>query len=287
MAVPQPMLRHTAFVALLGLLSPLLRAQVNELGLTAGVCYYIGDLNPYKHYPNGTALAYGGVFRHNFDEHYALRLQGLFGKLRADDADSPDSLQQLRNLSFKANLFEASALLEINFFQYRSGGKDKKDWTPFVFAGLAYFRANPKAELNGTWYDLQPLGTEGQGSSGGGEPYKVDQVCIPFGAGMKFNFHRVDLQLEWGLRRTYTDYIDDVSSTYVDNDLLAYENGDLAAALADRSDLADSGFNTGRARGDNMTRDWYQYTGISLTVLLGPRFTECDELYKSMKQRGR
>lgn len=263
------------------------RAQVNEMGLTGGVCYYVGDLNPYSHYPKGTALAYGALFRHNFDEHYALRLQGLSGILRAQDSDSEDSLQLLRNLSFQARLFEASALLEINFFPYRAGGKAKKTWTPFVFGGLAYFRANPKAELNGNWYELQPLGTEGQGSSGGGEPYKVDQIAIPFGAGMKFNFHRLDLQLEWGLRRTYTDYIDDVSTTYVDNDLLAFENGDLTAALADRSPLAETGHNTGRARGDSQTRDWYQYTGVSLTVLLGPRFTECDELYQSMKQRRR
>ena len=289
MAVPQPMLKKVLFAGLSGLLlaTPTL-AQVSEVGVTAGTTYYIGDLNPTKHYPKGTAFAFGALYRYNFNERYAFRLQGLYGKLQADDANSPDSLQQLRNLSFRSKMFEASALLEINFFSYRAGKKDeKKNWTPFVFGGLAYFRANPQAQLNDTWFDLAPLGTEGQGSSNGGEPYKVDQISIPFGAGFKFNFHRIDLQLEWGLRRTYTDYIDDVSGTYVDNDLLAYENGELSAALADRSPLADTGFNTGRARGDGNTRDWYQYTGISVTLLLGPRFTECDELYKSMKQRGR
>ena len=283
-------MQKNALLSALALLAfaPLCPAQVNELGITAGAMYYIGDLNPTKHYPKGTALAYGAVYRYNFDERYALRLQGLFGTLQASDADSPDSLQQLRNLHFRSRLFEASALLEINFFHYRAGKRDeKKNWTPFVFGGLAYFRASPQASINDTWFDLQPLGTEGQGSSAGGEPYKVDQICIPFGAGLKFNFHRLDLQLEWGLRRTYTDYIDDVGGNYVDNDLLAFENGELAATLADPSPIADTGINTGRARGDSNTRDWYQYTGVTLTLLLGPPFTECDELYKSMKERGR
>lgn len=290
MAVPQPMLKKVMFLpGLCCLLAcPVAHGQVSEVGITAGTTYYIGDLNPTKHYPPGTAFAIGGLYRYNFDERYAFRLQGLYGKLQADDANSPDTLQTLRNLSFRSKLIEASALLEINFFHYRAGKKDeKKYWTPFVFGGLAYFRANPQAQLNDTWFDLQPLGTEGQGSSTGGEPYKVDQISIPFGAGFKFNFHRLDVQLEWGLRRTYTDYIDDVSGTYVDNAQLAFENGDLAAVLADRSPLAPTGYNTGRTRGDANTRDWYQYTGVSVTLILGPRFTECDELYKSMKQRGR
>lgn len=264
-------------------------AQVSELGLTCGVTYYIGDLNPTKHYPTGTALAYGALFRYNFNERYAFRLQGLKGMLQASDADSPDSLQQFRNLSFRARLFEVSGLLEINFFPYRSGKKkdDIRRWTPFVFFGLAYFHASPQAELNGTWFDLQPLGTEGQMSSSGGESYKVDQVCIPFGTGLKFNFKKLDVQLEWGLRRTGTDYIDDVSGTYVDNSLLAFENGDLAATFADRSGAADTGLNTGRSRGDSSTRDWYNYTGISITWLLGRGPTECEELYRSMRDRRR
>lgn len=265
-----------------------LLGQVSELGLTAGAMYYIGDINPRKHYPETTSLAYGALFRYNFDERYAFRLQLLTGRLEAYDSHSDDSLQLYRNLSFRSKLIEASGLVEINFFSYRAGKKDeKKNWTPFIFFGLAYFHANPQAEVNGTWFDLQPLGTEGQNSSLGGDPYKVDQVAIPFGAGLKLNLHRFDIQAEWGLRRTYTDYIDDVSGDYVNNNVLAFENGDLAATLADRSPAAGTDANAGRARGDSSTRDWYQYTGLSVTILLGPKFTECDELYRSMKERRR
>jgi hypothetical protein len=259
-----------------------------ELGITGGVTYYIGDLNPTRHYPKDTKPGVGLFYRHNFNYHYALRLQGLYGTLQAYDSNTNDSLQLLRNLHFRTRVFEASALLEVNFFKYRSRDKDTRKWTPFLFAGIAYFRTNPQAELVDDWYDLQPLGTEGQGTTAKPQdPYKLDQFCIPFGVGFKFNFGRVDLQVEWGMRRTYTDYIDDVSGTYVDNDLLSFENGPLAAALADRSGLNDiPGFNNaGRARGDSRTRDWYNYTGLSISFLLGSRFVECEEIYQNTRRR--
>lgn len=270
------------------LLAPGLLAQVSELGITGGVAYYIGDLNPYRHYPKDTKLAYGVVYRYNFSDRYAVRLQGLTGTLQAYDSNSNDSLQLLRNLHFRARLLEFSGLLEVNFRKYRSKDKDSKRWTPFVFAGLAYFRAAPEAQLDDTWYDLQPLGTEGQGTTArpGSDVYSVDNICIPFGAGLKVNAGRLDFQLEWGLRRTYTDYIDDVSTTYVDRDLLAFENGPLAATLADPSvpgQLPDYP-NEARARGDQNTRDWYQYTGLAVTYIIS-RFSDCDEQYNWMRKR--
>ncbi|TXI79787.1 MAG: hypothetical protein E6Q44_08685 [Flavobacteriales bacterium] len=274
------------FLALLGLVSA--RAQVSELGITGGATYYIGDLNPYRHYPKDTKLAYGVLYRYNFSDRYALRLQALTGTLQAYDERSSDSLQLMRNLHFRTRLLEFSGLFEVNFRKYRSKDKDSKRWTPFVFAGLAYFRAAPKAELNGEWYDLQPLGTEGQGTTArsGSDVYDVDNVCIPFGAGFKWNVGRLDFQVEWGLRRTYTDYIDDVSGTYVDRDQLALENGPLAATLADRGVLAQQPVytNTGRSRGDSDTRDWYQYTGLSITYVIS-RFSDCEEQYNWMRKR--
>lgn len=284
--VVQPMFRIAiAFCFLIAGVG--LRAQTNEVGITGGTLFYIGDLNPTKHYPKDTRLGGGLVFRHNITDRLALRLQGLYGNLQAYDSNSSDSLQVLRNLHFRSRLFELSGLFEINFFQYRTY-KGGRKWTPFMFAGLGYFRANPQAQLDDTWYDLQPLGTEGQGTSvrPGSETYKVDQFCIPFGAGLKFNLGRIDVQVEYGLRRTYTDYIDDVSGTYVDNDILAFENGPLSAALADRSGLnAIPGFsNAGRARGDSNTRDWYNYTGLSITYVI-TKFTDCDAQYNWTRRK--
>lgn len=281
------MLRNLVLLMIL-LLAPRVQAQVNEIGITGGTLFYIGDLNPTRWYPKNTKLGGGLVFRHNMTDRLAVRLQGLYGTLQAYDSNSDDPVQQFRDLHFRARLFEASALFEVNFFKYRSRGKESHNWTPFLFAGLAYFRANPQAEYNGTWYELPPLGTEGQGTQArpDSEPYKVDQLALPFGAGMKFNLGRVDLQIELSLRRTWTDHIDDVSGTYVDNALLEEQNGPLAAALADRSAAGTiPGFsNTGRARGDSNTTDWYQYTGVSLTYIIS-RFSDCDAQYDWMRKK--
>lgn len=277
------MIRSFLLFLTLGLLGTSASAQVGELGITGGTTFYIGDINPTKHYPEHTHLAGGLMYRYNFNQHYAVRLQGLYGKLEAYDRESDEPLQQLRNLGFRTQLFEASAVLEINFFKYRGTSKDSRTWTPFVFGGLAYYHFNPQHLLDDTWYDLQPLGTEGQ-TLGGGESYSLNQISLPFGFGFKFAItKKVDVQLEWGLRRTYTDYLDDVSGVYADNATLAEQAGPLTALLADPSVLRTTGLNTGRARGDSQTKDWYQYSGLTISLLL-TRFTECDAIWDKMKR---
>lgn len=274
-----------ALISLVALLALRTNAQVSELGLTGGVSYYIGDINPYRHYPANTHFGGGVLYKYNFNDRYAIRLQGLYSALEAYDSDSDDPLQNLRNLGFRTDLFEASALLEINFLKFRGITKDSHNWTPYIYFGIGYFHINPQGLLDDTWYDLQPLGTEGQGSTLGGEPYALDNFCIPFGAGFKFAFtDKINLGIEWGLRKTYTDYIDDVSGVYADNAALAFETGPLTAVFADRSVLRNTGTNTGRARGDSQTNDWYQYTGITVTWLL-TRFTECDAIWDRMKNK--
>lgn len=255
-------------------------AQVSELGLTGGVTYYVGDINPYAHWPVNSHLGGGLMYRYNFDEHYAVRVQGLYSRLEAWDRHADDPLQVQRNLGFRTVLLEASALLEVNFFPYRGLDKNSRTWTPFVFAGLGYFHTDPEALLDDTWYHLQPLGTEGQGGNG----YALNQMCLPFGAGLKLALTpKLDLQVEWGLRRTWTDYIDDVSGVYADNDLLLQEAGPLTALLADPGPLRTTGYNTGRARGDANTTDWYAYSGVTLSLLL-TRFTECDAMWSKHRR---
>ena len=253
-------------------------AQYSELGFTLGAAYYIGDLNPYKHYPKGTGLTGGVVYRYNFDKRYAMKLNMIYGTLEAHDADSDSEVQHQRNLHFRSSLLEIGVNFEVNFFEYEIG--DRKHWiTPYLFLGLAYYRFNPKAKLDDTWFELQPLGTEGQGSSlGTGDNYGLNQVNIPFGAGLKFSpGKQIGIGLEWGYRRTFTDYLDDVSTVYVDNDALALENGVLAAELADRSISPDDTplNNTDAQRGNSGTRDWYVYSGIIVTYKLGSRFQDC------------
>ncbi|NRA12748.1 MAG: hypothetical protein HRT57_12395, partial [Crocinitomicaceae bacterium] len=115
--------------------------------------------------------------------------------------------------------------------------------------------------------DLQPLGTEGQGSSLNSKSYGLTQLAIPIGLGAKISMgDKASINFEIGLRKTFTDYIDDVGSgSYIDPVLLAAENGPLAAELSNRS-LSDSRF--GR-RGNASTKDWYVFSGVMFTFRLG------------------
>jgi hypothetical protein len=127
---------------------------------------------------------------------------------------------------------------------------------------------NPKTKYNGEWIDLQELGTEGQGTElNSDDRYKLFQFSIPIGVGIKFSLGKfIVLGLEYGVRKTFTDYIDDVKSdTYIDALELSKTNGPLSAKLSNRS--LDG--NTFGKRGTSTTKDWYFNTAITLTIKLG------------------
>lgn len=153
--------------------------------------------------------------------------------------------------------------------------------TPYVFGGIAVFSFSPQALLNDRWEDLQPLGTEGQllpdrESRNYPEAYGLTQYAIPMGAGLKFAIsRRLDLELETGVRKTFTDYIDDVSGFYPDQNALRDHNP-KAFILSDRIDrdlYPDGAEAINGIRGDNTQDDWYIYTNISLNLILD--FNRC------------
>ena len=134
-------------------------------------------------------------------------------------------------------------------------------------------RMNPKGKSGGEWVELQPLGTEGQGTilkdiNGEVEKYySRNQIVIPFGIGLKMNIsHHLSFSLEYGMRKTFTDYFDDVSGLYPDLELLAAVNP-VAAQMSDKSGfplgLNDSSY--GLQRGDASNKDWYAVSGIIIT----------------------
>jgi hypothetical protein len=253
--------------------------QYAEVGLFAGGSFYIGDLNaiPFKF----TQPAAGVVFRYNFNPRLAVRFSGLYGNIKADDALSASIAAQQRNLNFKSRIIEVSGQLEFNFLDFKIG-EEQTILSPYIFLGIGGFRFKPKANLGYTWADLQPLGTEGQGLAGGAEKkkYKLTQACIPFGIGAKINLTKViGISFEWGMRKTFTDYLDDVSKTYYDPVALATARGGLAASASDPSIGTDSGYsNTGRQRGNPTTKDWYSFAGITLTVKLTGKLDPCPKV---------
>jgi hypothetical protein len=236
-----------------------------EMGVYGGGSYYIGDLNRTRHFID-SKLAGGLVFRYNLSTRHSMRFTANYGNVYAFDSDGKASDQINRNLSFKSRIIELAAGFEVNLFKYRINDM-KYPFTPYFFYQLAYARINPKAELNGNEVALQPLGTEGQGTGIPGtkdRAYNLNQLTVPLGIGFKFNLRkRVAISIEYGIRKTFTDYLDDVSGNYVDADILAASNGPLAADMADRSinGMATAGLN----RGNSGNKDWYSFYGIMLT----------------------
>lgn len=238
----------------------------SAFGPMVGGSYYIGDLNKYGHFQN-MHLAGGLMYRYYLNSRIELRANLTYAKVSAADANSNNPVQQQRNLSFESNIFEFSTGIEFNYFNYKLGDQ-KYFFSPYLFIDIGLFRMNPMTEYNGEMVELQPLGTEGQGSSlSSKSPYNLTQFVIPFGLGFKLNLGpKVGLSVEYGIRKTFTDYLDDVSGFFVDTDILAIENGNIAARLSDRS-FGD--FEAIGPRGNDQTKDWYSVFGLTLTFPLG------------------
>jgi len=253
-----------------------------DVGILFGTSYYLGEINPYEHF--GTRLKSGGgiSFRNNFNRRWTLKTSVLYHVIDARDADSEDPWIRNRNLSFRNQIIEGSLQGELNFFNYQLGNR-KFPLSPYLFGGLAYYRMRPMANYRGTWYELQPLGTEGQGTDFGEEQYKTTMFSVPFGVGIKTNLYAIfGLSIEWGVRKTWTDYIDDISGKYMDPALLQEYNGELAARLADRSirqeiTTVDGSSNSGLQRGDPGRNDFYFFSMISLNVRIDRKATTCWE----------
>ena len=246
-------------------------AQNSELGATVGASFYLGDLNPRT--PCGMSRLAGGIlYRYNFTPRWAIRGNLLFAKVEGDDAITNKHYE--RNLNFKSPITEISVVAELNFFKlYNERGKNF--FSPYLFAGIGIFSFNPQAQdVDGTWYALQHLGTEGQGLEGERDYYSLCNVAIPFGLGFRFNVSRhICIGAEWGMRFTFTDYLDDVSGNYYDNQTLRELRGPAIARLADKSDVLHEG---GTGRGNSTTKDFYSYAGATLTVKFGNTSHSCD-----------
>ena len=259
-------------------------SQRNELGFFCGGSYYLGDINPAKQFkmihPSG-----GFFYRYNFNPRFSFKLMGLYGSIESDD--SQIKYKPERNLSFKSTITEVSSQIELNFMPYVPGNMTYY-FSPYIFTGFSTFFFNPKTEFNGKWYELRPLGTEGQGTSlyPGKDKYSLNSFAIPFGLGLKLNANKYfSIGAEWGLRKTFTDYLDDVSTTYADPAILSSENTPLAAELADRSvnssgkDI-ESSLNVGLQRGNSQNKDWYSFFGVILVFKIQNKKDDCPAYQK-------
>lgn len=232
-------------------------AQYFDMGVQGGIMKYNGDLTPttgdLEIHP-----ALGGFLRYHFNPRWALSTSFIFGSISGKDSNAEDPVRQRRNLSFKSSLSELAFRGEFNILPFTPQlEKDKRALAPYLFAGLGFTFFKPKAYYNGTWYELQPLGTEGQGT----ERYQYLQLSFPMGLGFRYGFSaKGNIGFEVGYRFTTTDYLDDVSGNYADPATVAALHGPIAAALSNRTaevtgTPADN--LTGTPRGSNNRNDGY------------------------------
>lgn len=237
----------------------------SEFGLLMGGSYYLGDLN--KSHLANTNLAGQAFYRYNIHSRLAFRANITIGKINAADETSSNAYYVNRNLSFQTNIYEFGTGVEFTYLPFEIGSKRYRG-TAYLLAELAVARINPTTEWNGEQVELQPLGTEGQGTSmSDRSKYTRTQLAIPLGIGCRFTLtENIGLNLEYGLRFLFTDYIDDVGSyRYVDPVALQAENGPMAAALSNRS-LDQNQFGQ---RGNPSIRDWYAFFGAGISFRLG------------------
>lgn len=246
--------------------------QYVELGAEYGYSSYFGDLAPYswKASLQPSDVSTGFSIGYGFNESVAVYVSYVYTTLSGDDKNAVDNeWRKNRNLQFRSPIYEYGILAELNLRNVITPQKNYK-WFPYVVTGLNYYRFNPQALYQGQWIDLQPLGTEGQGSPEypSRSKYPLNQINIPIGFGAKYFVTRnILVGLGIKFRWTFTDYLDDVSSTFVDLDLLEQANGSLAAELAYRSDeLPESSlpYTVGQGRGNALNNDWYLTTYFTI-----------------------
>ncbi len=232
-----------------------------EVGFSGGGSQYFGDLN--EHYGFKTIGAAGGIYaRERLNSYIALKLVTNFTCVGYDDKYNDAPYDKLRNLNFKSDIVEVVAQAEFNFFAFVTGMKEHR-YTPYLTGGIGAFFYDPYTTYNGSKYYLRPLGTEGQYAGYAPRKYTSVSPCFPIGAGVKvWIAGGVNLALEIADRLTTTDYLDDVSTTYVG--VGSFSKNPIAAALQDRSPGQVLGI-TGKQRGNTSSYDQYLMAMLSLT----------------------
>ena len=173
-----------------------------ELGAFAGFSYYLGDINPRKHFYN-PGLSLGAMIKHNFTEHHCLRANVFWGQISGNDLDETNEYQRMRAQSFQTSLLDCHVGYEFSFMPYVINRRTK-GYTPYIFAAAGY--------------SLILSTTSGMAEN---------HVTVPFGVGFKYQFnHNTAIGCEWGMRKTFTDKLDGVLNPGPDGSYSRSHNND-------------------------------------------------------------
>ena len=268
------------YLIMLGLLMCLeAHSQRLSTDLCAGFSNYQGDLQgrftfDNAHFAGGIGLAY------NISPWLVARTGFSMTKISGSDPTKNSEIGvEFRNLSFETAIKEFQLVLEVNFLNM-----EEHSIIPYLFGGGAIMMFNPYArDVNNNKVYLQPLGTEGQGIPAypDKKEYKLTQIAIPFGGGIKMTLSDyIQVSIEFGMRKLFTDYLDDVSGNYADSALLADFRGPVAVEFAYRGEELHGGPPypaAGSQRGNPQKKDWYYITCFRVRYVLhneetaGPR----------------
>jgi len=247
--------------------------QEGEFGISAGAAHYFGELNT-RAGLNRPKPALGLFFRKQFGNYIGLRVAAHYAQLGYSDMyNTSNEFQQRRNLSFNTNIWELALQGDFNFYKFVPGDP-YHSFTPYITLGAGVFSYDPYAYYQGQKIYLRPLGTEGQGYDQypDRKPYGSMAFCVPFGVGVKYNLtERMNIGFEVVHRFTNTDYLDDVSKTYVDPSIFPrLPDGTLSIAelMHDRSYETGEpiGFVNGTARQRGYPKQKDQYVMAELTL---------------------
>ena len=248
--------------------------QEGEFGVGAGVSHYFGDLNT-RGKINRLKIAQSIFFRKNFSNYISARISASYARLGYSDIyNSYNQYMTQRNLSFNSNVWELALQGDFNFFRFMPG-EPEYSFTPYITFGLGAFNYDPYAYLRGEKYFLRTLGTEGQRSNlyPDRKQYSSTAISIPFGAGIKYSLNeKTNIGFEILHRYTNTDYLDDVSKTYVDPSVFPLNpdgSPSNAFLLSDRSyELGEPIGIAGRQRGNSKQKDQFATAMFYITINL-------------------
>jgi len=275
-----------------------------EVGINIGPSFFLGDLGGNRgvgtrfikdlNFPYTQIMA--GVFATFYpNEWLGLRVAAQTGKLEAEDniikEHGGDELyRKQRNLDFRTNISEAYIGLEVFPFMLLNSFniEYKPRLRPYGVIGVGTYHFNPQGSLtdangNKSWYYLRPLHTEGEGfpEYPKRKEYSLTQINFPMGVGLKYYVSdRVNVSFEILLRKSLTDYIDDVSTEYIDPDLfdkyLSPQDAIIARKISDKANgIVDPSLTRnapGEIRGNPRQNDSYFTTFLKIAVRLGPIF---------------
>jgi hypothetical protein len=274
--------------------------NTSEVGFTVGPMVFLGDLGGHagkgttflKDYNMATTKlsvgAYAAVYPAPF---LGFRFSLNYGSIEGSDAlikgkGGDEETRLARNLDFQSKILEGSVMAE--FYPTVFLEDEPDDVTgrlrPYGLIGLGLFHFNPQGSyLNpatgeNEWVDLKPLHTEGEGfpEYPDRKNYSLTQLNIPLGVGIKYFFsENVNVSFEIIHRKTFTDYIDDVSTNYIDPSLFAKYLSPTQAAIAlavsnkAAGGYSTPGYGTNSKRGDPSQKDAYFTAGFKVGFRIG------------------